>query len=154
MHLLLCIREILIERNEVNVRNMGRVFVKSQSMFNMREHVLVEKPTSVKNVEKTLAPDISSLYTEVARWWEILKNGRNVGKLTSLVAQMVKRLPTMRETQVRSLGWEDPLEKEMATHSSTLAWKIPWMEERGRLQSMGLQRIRHDWATSLHFSLC
>ena len=67
-----------------------------------------------------------------------------MGKLTSLVAQMVKRLPTMRETQVRSLDWEDPLEKEMATHSSTLAWKIPWMEERGRLQSMGLQRIRHD----------
>ena len=47
------------------------------------------------------------------------------------VVQMVKRLPTMQETQVRSLGWEDPLEKEMATHSSTLAWKIPWMEERG-----------------------
>ena len=54
---------------------------------------------------------------------------------TSLVAQMVKRLPTMRETQVQSLGWEDPLEKEMATHSSTLAWKIPWTEERGRLYS-------------------
>ena len=49
----------------------------------------------------------------------------------SLVAQMVKRLPTMRETQVRSVGWEDPLEKKMATHSSTLAWKIPWTEEPG-----------------------
>ena len=58
----------------------------------------------------------------------------------------------MRETQVQSLGWEDPLEKEMETHSSTLAWKIPWMEEPGRLQSMGLQRVRHDWATSLHFT--
>ena len=56
---------------------------------------------------------------------------------TSLVAQMVKRLPTMQETQVRFLGWEDPLEKEMAPHSSTLAWKIPWMEEHGRLWSMG-----------------
>ena len=64
--------------------------------------------------------------------------------LTSLVAQVVKCLPTMWETQVRSLGWEDPLEKKMATHSSTLAWKIPWTEERGRLQSMGLQRIRHN----------
>ena len=53
-----------------------------------------------------------------------------------LVAQMVKCLPTMRETQVRSLGWEDPLEKEMATHSSILAWKIPWTEECGSLQSM------------------
>ena len=51
--------------------------------------------------------------------------------MTSLVAQMVKHLPTMQETQVRSLGWEDPLEKEMATHSSTLAWKIPWTEEPG-----------------------
>ena len=57
---------------------------------------------------------------------------------------MVKHLPTMRETQVQSLGWEDPLEKEMATHSSTLAWKILWTEERGRLQSMGSQRVRHD----------
>ena len=63
---------------------------------------------------------------------------------SSLVAQMVKRLPTMRETRVRSLGWEDPLEKEMATHSSILAWKIPWTEEPGRLQSMGLQRVGHD----------
>ena len=64
--------------------------------------------------------------------------------MTSLVAQMVKRLPTMWETQVRSLSWEGPLEKEMATHSSTLAWKIPWMEDSGRLQSMGLQRVGHD----------
>ena len=62
---------------------------------------------------------------------------------------MVKCLPTMQETWVRSLGWEDPLKKEMATHSSILAWKIPWMEERGRLQSMGSQIVGHDWATSL-----
>ena len=72
---------------------------------------------------------------------------------TSLVAQMVKHLLTMRETRVRFLGWEDPLEKEMATHSSALAWKIPWMEERGRLQSMGSQRVRHNWATSLYIPL-
>ena len=57
---------------------------------------------------------------------------------------MVKHLPTMQETQVQSLGWEDLLEEEMAPHSSTLAWKIPWMEEPGRLQSMGLQRVEHD----------
>ena len=57
---------------------------------------------------------------------------------------MVKRLPTMRETGVQSLGREDPLEKGMATHASTLAWKIPWTEEPDRLQSMGLQRVRHD----------
>ena len=60
------------------------------------------------------------------------------------MAQTVKHLPTMWETQVRSPGWEDPLEKAMATHSSTLAWKIPWTEEPGRLQSMGSQRVRHD----------
>ena len=60
------------------------------------------------------------------------------------MAQMVKRLPAMQETGVWSLGWEDPLEKEMATHSSILAWKIPWTEEPGRLQSMGLQRVGHD----------
>ena len=63
---------------------------------------------------------------------------------TYLVAQMVKCLPTMWEAWVRSLGREDPLEKEMATHSSALAWKIPWTEEPGSPQSMGLQRVRHD----------
>ena len=57
---------------------------------------------------------------------------------------MVKNLPAMQKTQVRSLGWEDPLEKEMATHSSILAWEIPWTEEPGGLQSMGLQRVGHD----------
>ena len=61
-----------------------------------------------------------------------------------MVAQMVKRLPAMRETRVRFLGREDPLEKEMAIHSSTVAWKIPWMEEPDRLQSMGSQRVGHD----------
>ena len=66
--------------------------------------------------------------------------------LASLVAQMVKQETcfTMRETWVRSLGREDPLEKEMTTHSSTLAWKIPWTKEPGRLQSMGSQRVGHD----------
>ena len=63
---------------------------------------------------------------------------------------MVKRLSTMRETRVRSLGWEETLEKERAVHSSTLAWKIPWTEEPGRLQSMGSQRVRYDWGTSLY----
>ena len=57
---------------------------------------------------------------------------------------MIKRLSAMQETQVRSLGWDDPLKKEMATHSSTLAWKIPWTEEPGRLLSMGLKRVGHD----------
>ena len=62
----------------------------------------------------------------------------------SLVAQLVKNLPTMQETWVRSLGWEDTLAKEMATHSGTLAWRIPWTGKPGRLQSKGYQRVRHD----------
>ena len=62
----------------------------------------------------------------------------------SLVAQRLKCLPAVRETWVRFLGWEDPLEKEMATHSSILAWRIPWTEEPGGLQSMALQRVGHD----------
>ena len=60
------------------------------------------------------------------------------------MAPMVKCLPAMRETRVRFLGWEGPLEKEMAIHSSTLAWKIPWMEEPDRLRSVGSQRVGHD----------
>ena len=73
----------------------------------------------------------------------IKKNG------ASLVAQSLKRLPGMWETWVRSLGREDPLKKEMATHSSILVWRIPWAEESGGLQSTGLQKVGHDWATSL-----
>ena len=71
----------------------------------------------------------------------------------SLVAQRIKRLPAMRETRVWSLGWEDPLEKEMATHFSILAWRIPWTEEHGGLQSTGSQSVGHNWATSLSFFL-
>ena len=71
----------------------------------------------------------------------------------SLVAQRLKLLPAVWETWVRSLGWEDPLEREMAMHSSILAWRISWMEEPGRLQSMGSQRVRHDWATLLSLLL-
>ena len=71
----------------------------------------------------------------------------------SLVAQRLKCLPARQETWVQSLGQEDPLEKEMATHSSILAWRIPWTEEPGGLLSMGSQRVRHDWATWLSFFL-
>ena len=70
--------------------------------------------------------------------------GSFINVRTSLVTQTVKHLSTMQETWVRSLGQEDPLEKEMAIHSSTLAWKIPWTEEPGRLQSMGLKRVGHN----------
>ena len=65
-------------------------------------------------------------------------------KMFGLVAEMIRRLPTMQETRVQFLGWEDLLEKEMATHPSILAWRIPWAEEPDRLQSMGSQRVRHD----------
>ena len=78
-------------------------------------------------------------------WWLRVKaSACNVGDLSS-----IRRLSAMWETWVRSVGWEDPLEKEMATHSNTLAWKISWTEEPGRLQSMGSQRVGHDWETSL-----
>ena len=70
--------------------------------------------------------------------------------MASLLAQMVKILSAMQETWIRILGWEDPLEEEMATHSSSLAWRIPWTEEPGGLQSMRLQRVRHDWDTNTH----
>ena len=75
---------------------------------------------------------------------------------SSLVAQTVKCLSAVQKTWVRSLGREDLPEKEIATHSSILAWKIPWMEEPGRLQSTGLQRVQHDWATALTycFQIC
>ena len=69
------------------------------------------------------------------------------------MAQTVKCLPAIQKTWVQSLGWEDPQEKEMATHSSTLAGKIPWTEKPDRLQSMESQRVRHDWVTSLSLSL-
>ena len=87
-------------------------------------------------------------------WYE--EKGKNMYRScqnqTSLVAQMVKDLPAMQETWVWSLGWEDPLEKGTAAHSSILAWRIPWTEEPGRLQSMGSQRVGHDQVTSTHLS--
>ena len=77
---------------------------------------------------------------------------KKTNKKLPLWLRWQKCLPTMQETWVRSPGQEDPLEKEMATHSSILAWKIPWTEEPGRLQSMGSQRVAHDWVTSLSFT--
>ena len=80
---------------------------------------------------------------KVRQCQKMLKLPHNCTDLT-LVAQRLKHLPVMQETWVRSLGQEDPLEKEMATHSSILAWRIPWMEELGGLQSTGSQRVGHD----------
>ena len=79
--------------------------------------------------------------------WKSIRDWPN----TSLVAQMVKCLSTMQETRVRSLGWEDPLEKEMAVYSRTIAWKVPWTEEPGRLQSMGSQRVKGFQTKALDF---
>ena len=86
-------------------------------------------------------------------FWKVFSFSVKWGLVTSLVAQRLKRLPPMWETRVQSLGREDPLEKEMATHSSILAWRIPWTEELGRLQSTGSQRVGHNWVTSLSLSL-
>ena len=94
-----------------------------------------------------------SLFSECWALSQLFHSPLSLFTRASLVAQRLKCLPGMWETRVRSLGREDPLEKEMATYSSTLAWRIPWREEPGRLQSMGSQRVRHDWATSLHFIL-
>ena len=90
------------------------------------------------------------------RWW-YLKHNLNTGTQPCLklgipldLLVTVKSLPAVLETPVWSLGQEDPVEKETATHSSILAWRISWMEEPGRLQSMGSQRVRHDWVTNTH----
>ena len=90
------------------------------------------------------------LESKSTAWWSLLIRAP-YPCFVSLVAQMVKCLPAMQETQVRFLGQEDPLEKEMAIHSSILAWKIPWMEEHDKLHSMGSRRVGQDWTTS--FSL-
>ena len=86
----------------------------------------------------------------VAKSQTRLSNFHFYGFGASLLAQMVKNLPAMRETQVWSLGQEDPLENGMATHSSILAWRISWTEEPGRLQSVGSQRVQHDWVSNTH----
>ena len=107
------------------------VFSKAQ------EPLLVKKPDWISLIVRcSVPPPLTSALLRISVTFSFCR--------ASLAAQTVKRLPTVRETRVRSLGREDPLAKEMATHSSTLAWKIPWTEEPGRLQSMGSQRVRHD----------
>ena len=89
---------------------------------------------------------VESLINSTTIYWVLtyMRSG------ASLVAQIVKNLPVMQETRVQPLGWEDPLEKGMATHSSILAWRIPWTEEPDLLQSMGLQRVGHVWVTNAY----
>ena len=105
----------------------------------------------------TMFPDHSQMCDEWKRTWRVGPHIPRAGikavlclLVKGLLSQTVKRLPTMRETRVQSLGQEDLLEKEMVTHSSILAWRIPWSKKPGRLQAMGSQRVGHDWATSLH----
>ena len=98
--------------------------------------------------------EVSSICPPTLPSWSSSPNNFMVNMLNmraSLVAQRLKCLPPMWETRVWSLGHEDPLEKEMATHSSILAWRIPWTEEPGGLQSTGSQRVRHDWVTLLTY---
>ena len=96
-------------------------------------------------------PYFTNLHINLAQrrnnWYFYWINNHYHTQQASLVAQMVKNLPARQETWVWSLGWEDPLEEGMATHSSILAYRIPWTEEPGGLQAMGLQRVRQDWAT-------
>ena len=94
----------------------------------------VVAPGSTPSQENILSDLTGQVATTCFKWY----SG------ASLVAQRLKHLPTTQETWVRSLGWEDPLEKEMATHSSSLAWRIPWTEEPGGLWSTGSQRVGHD----------
>ena len=101
-----------------------------------------EGATTLIVQEKKKRGSVRSYEEEIQGWPRIRTELISPG--TSLVAQMVKHRPAMRETWVRSLGQEDPLEKEMAIHSSTLAWKIPWTEDPDRVQSMGSQRVGHD----------
>ena len=107
----------------------------------------------VAEIQLTETSVILAQNPEVERFYSWYIQGsifyESLPSVSSLVAQRLKRLPTRWETRVQSLGREDPLEKEMATHSSILAWRIPWTEEPGRLQSTGLQRVGQDWATSL-----
>ena len=110
-----------------------------------------QTPSTGTWASRSCGMDFKILRGLLPRWWD---TGFFINLIpTSLVAQTEKRLSTMRETSVRSLSREDLLEKEMTIHSSTIAWKILWTEEPGRLQSMGLQRVRHDWATSPSLSL-
>ena len=128
----------------------------SQSHLEKEEWIWMNQPAWLQATLQSYSHQDSIALAQRQKYRSMEQNRKPRDKSThlwtpwaSLVAQRLKRLPGMQETRVRSLGREDPLEKEMATHSSTLAWRIPWSEEPDRLQSMGSQRVRHDRATSL-----
>ena len=110
---------------------------------------LVPGPEKKQHHQNLLEMQVTGFTPDLANYtlwgWSPAICFNKLSKVTSFpMAQMAKHLSAMWESGVQSLGWEDPLEKEMATHSSILAWKTPWTEEPGRLQSMGLQRVGHD----------
>ena len=129
---------------------------KSSQQLDLYTNPIMRVPPSWPNYFPKALPLITitlNVRLSTDEFWDIKKFSPYYPSFgASLVAQRIKRLPAMQETQARSLGWEDPLEKETATHSSTLAWRIPWTEEPGGLQSTGSQRVGHDWVTSLHSS--
>ena len=114
-----------------------------------------ESPPRPRHSNSSLDTEFVPLCVYWPHWTvtEVLKEVRAApgggGAGSYMVVQTVKNQPAMQETKVWSLGQEDPLEKEMATHASILIWEIPWIEEPGELQSMGLHRVRHDWTTNI-----
>ena len=115
-----------------------KVKVQTNTIYK-KVHTLIKKRLLLKNANCHL-----KMRCKIMRSAFVHLKVELLAHMASLVAQTVKRRPTMLEVWVRSLGREDPLEKEMTTHSSILVWKTPWTEDPGRLQSMGLQRVRHN----------
>ena len=133
---------LCLETMDMNLSKLQEV-VKDRKAWSAAVHGVTKSQTRLSDWTTTNQGIASATRTEV---W----NCSDLSRIwTSMVAQTVKCLPMTWETQVWSLGQEDPLEKETATHSSILAWKIPWTEDPGRLQSMGSQRVGHNWVTSL-----
>ena len=139
----------------------------SQILSMLLKNMDLDMPSKLKKVKEVTIrkykyigwPEISfgfSIWSYVKTWTSFLANPINtriksvIEKQVGSPAQSVKNLHAMQEIRVRSLGQEGPLEKGMATHSSILAWRIPWTVEPGGLQSMGSQRVRHNWATNTH----
>ena len=136
-------------------------FIDYIKWFHTVSHIKIQKKILMFSINETKLHHPSSSFVNGEQFFNILEFPYfpvfpyfhfHVGFHTagaSLVAQTVKNSPALQETWVQSLGQEDPLEKRMATHSSILAWRTTWTEESGGIQSMGSQRVRHDWATSL-----
>ena len=144
---LACVRETKVKGEEIKRHNRLWLFVTSAPLllkWTIQEQGFPPGSGYLSNQ--------SWAGRNAAALWPFLRT-TTLKQWAFLVAQRLKRLPAMQETRVRSLSREDPLAKEMATHSSILAWRIPWREEPGRLQSTRSQRVRHDWATSLTHSL-